>query len=85
VLAILAPIAKQERVRRSERVLALRAKGLSLRAIAAETWVSFVTVQRIVQAARSVRRDWRGWREQFYRDGARGQTHVLLHSCSGNI
>jgi transcriptional regulator with XRE-family HTH domain len=35
---------------RPERVLALRAKGLSLRAIAAQTGVSFMTVQRIVQA-----------------------------------
>jgi transcriptional regulator with XRE-family HTH domain len=52
VLAILAAIAKQERARRSEPALALRAKGLSLRAIAAETGVSFTTVQRIVQAAR---------------------------------
>ena len=34
---------------RPERVLALRAKGLSLRAIAAQTGVSFMTVQRIVQ------------------------------------
>ena len=77
VLAILAAIAKQERVRlservqaglsraraqgtvlgrphaavRPERVLALRAKGLSLRAIAAETGVSFMTVQRILSAA----------------------------------
>jgi lambda repressor-like predicted transcriptional regulator len=34
-----------------ERVLALRAKGLSLRAIAAETSVSFMTLQRIVEAA----------------------------------
>lgn len=77
VLAILAAIAKQERVRlservqaglsraraqgkvlgrpkaavRPERVAALRAKGLSLRAIAAETGVSFMTVQRMVAAA----------------------------------
>jgi DNA invertase Pin-like site-specific DNA recombinase len=77
VLAILAAIAKQERIRLSERVLAglgrakaqgkvlgrpraavrpgrvlaLRAKGLSLRAIAAETGVSVMTVQRIVEAA----------------------------------
>ena len=77
VLAILAAIAKQERVRlservlaglgrakaqgkvlgrpkaavRPERVLALRARGLSLRAIAAETGVSVMTVQRIVEAA----------------------------------
>jgi DNA invertase Pin-like site-specific DNA recombinase len=76
VTAILSAIAKQERVRlservqaglnraraqgtvlgrphaavRPERVLALRAKGLSLRAIAAETGVSFMTIQRIVQA-----------------------------------
>ena len=77
MLAILAAIAKQERVRlservlaglgrakaqgkvlgrpkaavRPERVLALRARGLSLRAIAAETGVSVMTVQRIVEAA----------------------------------
>jgi DNA invertase Pin-like site-specific DNA recombinase len=77
VLAILAAIAKQERVRLSERVqaglsrakaqgkvsgrpkaavrlghvLALRKKGLSLRAIAAETGVSVMTIQRIVEAA----------------------------------
>jgi DNA invertase Pin-like site-specific DNA recombinase len=77
VLAILAAIAKQERVRlservqaglsrakaqgkvlgrpraavRSERVLALREKGLSLRVIAAETGVSVMTIQRIVGAA----------------------------------
>jgi DNA invertase Pin-like site-specific DNA recombinase len=77
VLAILAAIAKQERIRLSERVLAglgrakaqgkvlgrpraavrpgrvlaLRAKGLSLRAIAAETGVSVMTIQRIVEAA----------------------------------
>ena len=77
VLAILAAIAKQERVRLSERVQAglsraraqgktlgrpkapvrpervqtLRAKGLSLRAIAEETGVSFMTVQRILDAA----------------------------------
>src|ERR1017187_6115065 len=77
VLAILAAIAKQERVRlservqaglsraksqgkvlgrpkaavRPERVLALREKGLSLRAIAAETGVSVMTIQRIVEAA----------------------------------
>jgi DNA invertase Pin-like site-specific DNA recombinase len=36
---------------RPERVLASRAKGLSLRAIAAQTGVGFMTVQRIVQAA----------------------------------
>ena len=36
---------------RPERVLALRDKGLSLRAIAAETGVSVMTVQRIVEAA----------------------------------
>jgi DNA-binding NarL/FixJ family response regulator len=36
---------------RPERVLAMRAKGLSLRAIAAETGVSVMTVQRIVEAA----------------------------------
>ena len=46
VLAILAVIAKQERVRLSERVL--REKGLGLRAIAAETGVSVMTIQRIV-------------------------------------
>ena len=77
VLAILAAIAKQERVRLSERVqaglsrakaqgkvlgrpkaavrpgrvLALREKGLSLRAIAAEIGVSVMTIQRIVEAA----------------------------------
>ena len=77
VLAILAAIAKQERIRlservqaglsraraqgkvlgrpkaavRPERVLALPDRGLSLRAIAAETGLSFMTVQRIVQAA----------------------------------
>jgi DNA invertase Pin-like site-specific DNA recombinase len=76
VTAILSAIAKQERVRlservhaglnraraqgktlgrpraavRPERVLALREKGLSLRAIAAETGVSFMTIQRIVEA-----------------------------------
>lgn len=76
VLAILAAIAKQERVRlservqaglsrakaqgkilgrpkaavRPERVLALREKSLSLRAIAAETGVSVMTVQRILAA-----------------------------------
>jgi DNA invertase Pin-like site-specific DNA recombinase len=75
VLAILAAIAKQERVRlservqaglsraraqgkvlgrphaavRPERVLALRAKGLSLRAIATETGVSCMTAHRILQ------------------------------------
>ena len=74
VLAILAAIAKQERIRlservqaglsraraqgkalgrpraavRSERVLRLRERGLSLREIAAETGVSAMTVQRIV-------------------------------------
>jgi DNA-binding NarL/FixJ family response regulator len=36
---------------RPERVLAMRAKGLSLRAIAAETGVSVMTAQRIVDAA----------------------------------
>jgi DNA invertase Pin-like site-specific DNA recombinase len=36
---------------RPERVLALQDKGLSLRAIAAETGVSVMTVQRIVEAA----------------------------------
>jgi len=77
VLAILAAIAKQERVRLSERVQAglsrakaqgkvlgrpkaavrpgraswLREKGLSLRAIAVETGVSVMTIQRIVEAA----------------------------------
>jgi DNA invertase Pin-like site-specific DNA recombinase len=77
VLAILAAIAKQERVRlservqaglsraraqgkvlgrpkaavRPERVLALRDRGLSLRAIASETGVSVMTIQRIVEAA----------------------------------
>jgi DNA invertase Pin-like site-specific DNA recombinase len=76
VLSILSAIAKQERIRlservqaglsraraqgkvlgrphaavRPERVLALRAKGLSLRAIAAETGVSVMTIQRIVEA-----------------------------------
>ena len=76
VLAILAAIAKQERIRiservqaglsraraqgkilgrpraavRRERVLALRARGLSIRAIAAETGVSSMTVQRILKA-----------------------------------
>ena len=39
---------------RPERVLALRAKGLSLRAIAAETGVSVMTVQHIVEAAHGV-------------------------------
>jgi DNA invertase Pin-like site-specific DNA recombinase len=74
VLAILAAIAKQERIRlservqaglsraralgkalgrpraavRSERVLQLREKGLSIREIAAQTGVSAMTVQRIV-------------------------------------
>jgi DNA invertase Pin-like site-specific DNA recombinase len=77
VLGILAAIAKQERIRlservvaglsrakaqgktlgrpkaavRPERVLALREKGLSLRAIATMTGVSVMTVQRIVEAA----------------------------------
>src|ERR1017187_1876243 len=77
VTAILSAIAKQERVRlservhaglnraraqgktlgrpraavRPERVLALREKGLSLRAIATMTGVSVMTVQRIVEAA----------------------------------
>ena len=76
VLAILAAIAKQERIRlservqaglsraraqgkalgrpraavRSERVLRLRERGLSLREIAAETGVSAMTVQRIIAA-----------------------------------
>ena len=36
---------------RPERVLALRAKGLSSRAIAAETGVSAMTIQRIMDAA----------------------------------
>jgi putative DNA-invertase from lambdoid prophage Rac len=36
---------------RPECVLALRAKGLSLRAIAAETGVSVMTVQRILETA----------------------------------
>ncbi len=75
VLSILACIAKQERVRLSERVqaglsrakaqgkvlgrpkaavrpgrvLALRDKGLSLRAIAAETGVSVMTIQRLLK------------------------------------
>ncbi len=75
VLAILAAIAKQERIRiservqaglsraraqgkilgrpraavRRERVLALRARGLSIRAIAVETGVSSMTVQRILK------------------------------------
>jgi DNA invertase Pin-like site-specific DNA recombinase len=79
VLAILAAIAKQERVRlservqaglsraraqgkvlgrpkaavRSERVLRLRERGLSLREIAAETGVSAMTVQRIVMTGRA--------------------------------
>jgi DNA invertase Pin-like site-specific DNA recombinase len=74
VLAILAAIAKQERVRlservqaglsraraqgktlgrpraavRSERVLRLKERGLSLRAIATETGVSAMTIQRII-------------------------------------
>src|ERR1035437_4330218 len=77
VLGILAAIAKQERIRlservvaglsrakaqgktlgrpkaavRPERVLALRANGLSLRAIAGETGVSVMTIQRIVETA----------------------------------
>ena len=77
VLSILSAIAKQERIRlservqaglsrakaqgkvlgrpkaavRPERVLALREKGLSLRAIAAETGVSAMTIQRILDAA----------------------------------
>jgi DNA invertase Pin-like site-specific DNA recombinase len=75
VLAILATIAKQERIRlservhaglsraraqgrvlgrpraavRAERVLKLRERGLSMRAIAAETGVSAMTVQRILR------------------------------------
>ena len=79
VLAILAAIAKQERVRlservqaglsraraqgkvlgrpkaavRPERVLRLKERGLSTRAIAAETGVSAMTIQRIVAAHRS--------------------------------
>ncbi|MGA2581179.1 MAG: helix-turn-helix domain-containing protein [Bryobacteraceae bacterium] len=36
---------------RPARVLALREKGLSLRTIAAETGVSVMTIQRIVEAA----------------------------------
>jgi len=36
---------------RPERALPLRAKGLNLRAIAAETGVSVMTIQRIVEAA----------------------------------
>ena len=77
VLAILAAIAKQERIRlservqaglsrakaqgkvlgrpkaavRPERVLALRDRGLSLRAIADQTGVSAMTVQRILATA----------------------------------
>src|SRR5512132_3310997 len=76
VLAILAAIAKQERVRlservqaglsraraqgkvlgrpkaavRPERVLRLRERGLSIRAIAEQTGVSAMTVQRILAA-----------------------------------
>ncbi len=76
VLAILAAIAKQERIRLSERVLAglgrakaqgkvlgrpkaavrpervlrLKARGLSIRGIAAETGVSAMTVQRLLKA-----------------------------------
>jgi DNA invertase Pin-like site-specific DNA recombinase len=79
VLAILAAIAKQERVRlservqaglsrakaqgkvlgrpraavRSERVLALRAKGLSLRAVADQTGVSVMTIQRLLRKTES--------------------------------
>jgi DNA invertase Pin-like site-specific DNA recombinase len=77
VLAILAAIAKQERIRltervqaglrrakaqgkalgrpraavRSERVLQLRKRGLSIRQIAAETGVSAMTVQRLLSVA----------------------------------
>jgi DNA invertase Pin-like site-specific DNA recombinase len=77
VLAILAAIAKQERIRlservqaglsraraqgkalgrpraavRSERVLQLRKRGLSIRQIAAETGVSAMTVQRLLSEA----------------------------------
>ena len=76
VLAILAAIAKQERIRiservqaglnraraqgkklgrpqaavRTERVLAFRSQGLSIRQIGLETGVSFMTVQRILKA-----------------------------------
>lgn len=75
MLAILAAIAKQERVRlservqagpsraraggkvlgrpkaavRSERVLALRERGLSMREIANQTGVSVMTVQRLLK------------------------------------
>lgn len=75
MLAILAAIAKQERIRlservvaglrraqahgkvlghpkaavRSERVLRLKERGLSIRDIAAETGVSAMTVQRILK------------------------------------
>jgi DNA invertase Pin-like site-specific DNA recombinase len=77
VLSILATIAKQERIRlservqaglsraraqgkqlgrpqaavRPERVLALRKRGMSMRAIAKETGVSAMTVQRVVVAS----------------------------------
>jgi DNA invertase Pin-like site-specific DNA recombinase len=77
VLAILAAIAKQERIRlservqaglsrakaqgkalgrpraavRSERVLQLRKRGLSIRQIAVETGVSAMTVQRLISGA----------------------------------
>jgi DNA invertase Pin-like site-specific DNA recombinase len=77
VLAILAAIAKQERIRlservqaglgraraqgkalgrpraavRSERVLQLRKRGLSIRQLAAETGVNAMTVQRLLSEA----------------------------------
>lgn len=80
VLSILSAIAKQERIRLSERVqaglsrakaqgkvlgrpksavrpvrvLALREKGLSLRAIADQTGVSVMTIQRLLKDAESV-------------------------------
>jgi len=79
VLAILAAIAKQERVRlservqaglsraraqgkalgrpraevRSERVLQLKKKGLSIRQIASETGVSAMTIQRLLAGVAS--------------------------------